>query len=88
MVAKHMELIGVSVLVLTATATVALPQNLNPSNPLVLPQTPQNRVSPTLPSGLLGGTTGLNPLTCLPCAGAGSLAVTGVGGLSGLHSTC
>jgi hypothetical protein len=92
-------LIGLSVLVLTATATVALAQQ-NPAttlqngitfNPLpppstsspLLPSTPENPVSPALPTGLLPNTTGTNPLTGLPCTGPGSLSVSGAGTLPG-----
>jgi hypothetical protein len=59
----------------------------NTVRPLVAPQSPENAVSPALPSGLIPGqTSGTNPLTGLPCSGAGSLAVTGTGTLPGASS--
>jgi hypothetical protein len=102
MAAKRIERISLSVLVLTATATVALAQNLNTSNPMqsrntvnpvlsgnttVLPPRPEAPVSPAFPSGLLNNaTTGTNPLTGLPCSGPGSLSVSGAGALPGATS--
>jgi hypothetical protein len=99
MAAKRIERISLSVLVLIATATVVLAQNLNTSNPLqsgnttnpvlsgnttVLPPRHQAPVSPAFPSGLLNNVTnGTNPLTGLPCSGPGSLSVSGAGGLPG-----
>jgi hypothetical protein len=86
---NRIGLIGLSALVLTATAMVALAQqNFNPipppstSSPL-LPARPENPVSPALPTGLLPNTTGTNPLTGLPCTGPGSLSVSGAGTLPG-----
>lgn len=77
MAAKHMELIGLTALVLAATAAVALAQSVT------LPEAPELAVSPALPSGLLTGeSTGSNPLTGLPCAGGGASAVSGLGGLA------
>jgi hypothetical protein len=95
MVVNRIGLIGLSALVLTATATMALAQQ-NPAptltfNPLpppstsspLLPATPESPVSPALPTGLLPNTTGTNPLTGLPCTGPGSLSVSGAGTLPG-----
>ena len=76
MAAKHMELIGLTVLALAATATVVLAQSFT------LPEGPELAVSPALPSGLLSGeSSGTNQLTGLPCSGGGASAVSGVGGL-------
>ena len=76
MAAKRMELIGLTALVLAATAAAALAQSVT------LPQGPELAVSPALPSGLLTGeSTGSNPLTGLPCTGGGASAVSGLGGL-------
>jgi len=62
----------------------------NPSNPFSLPQMPEPPVSPinpgTLPgttSAIGGSATGTNPITGLPCNGAGSISVSGAGGLPG-----
>src|SRR5580693_4576098 len=77
MAAKHMGLIGLTALVLAATAAAALAQSAT------LPEGPELAVSPALPSGLLSGeSSGSNPLTGLPCSGGGASAVSGVGGLS------
>lgn len=76
MAAKRMELIGLTALVLAATAAAALAQSVT------LPQGPELAVSPALPSGLLTGeSTGSNPLNGLPCTGGGASAVSGLGGL-------
>jgi hypothetical protein len=76
MAAKRMELIGLTALVLAATAAVALAQSVT------VPQGPELAVSPALPSGLLTGeSTGSNPLNGLPCTGGGASAVSGLGGL-------
>jgi hypothetical protein len=76
MAVKRMELIGLTVLALAATATVALAQSVT------VPEGPELAVSPALPSGLLSGeSTGSNQLTGLPCSGGGASAVSGVGGL-------
>jgi hypothetical protein len=77
MAVKRMDPIGLAVLVLTATATCVLAQA-----PLGTPVAPEVAVSPATPRGLLGNeSTGLNPLTGLPCSGGGASAITGVGGL-------
>ena len=62
----------------------------NAFSPFSLPQTPEPAVSPINPGTLPGSTaaiggsaTGTNPITGLPCNGAGSLAVSGAGGLPG-----
>jgi hypothetical protein len=57
-----------------------------------LPQMPEPPVSPVNPGTLPGtasaaGVTGTNPLTGLPCNGAGSLAISGAGGLPGSTSS-
>jgi hypothetical protein len=71
-----MGLIGLTALVLAATAAAALAQSVT------LPEGPELAVSPALPSGLLSGeSSGSNPLTGLPCSGGGASAVSGVGGL-------
>ncbi|HEY2532241.1 MAG TPA: hypothetical protein VGJ20_30660 [Xanthobacteraceae bacterium] len=63
----------------------------NPSSSLVLPQGPENPVSPTtpgtLPGTLAGPGTGVNtnPITGQPCIGAGSSAING--GLIGSPTT-
>ena len=49
MAVKRMELIGLTVLALAATATVALAQSVT------VPEGPELAVSPALPSGLLSG---------------------------------
>ncbi len=59
----------------------------NPSGSLTLPQTPEAPVSPvtpgTLPGTMAGGglSVGTNPITGLPCAGAGSTALSGAGNI-------
>jgi hypothetical protein len=92
MSAHPIGLIGLSALVLTGIARVALAQqNAGTFNPLpppstsspLLPATPENPVSPALPTGLLPNTAGTNPLTGLPCTGPGSLSVSGAGALPG-----
>jgi hypothetical protein len=62
----------------------------NPTMPLTLPQMAEPPVSPINPGTLPGSTaaiggsaTGSNPLTGLPCNGAGSISVSGAGGLPG-----
>lgn len=62
----------------------------NAFSPFSLPQTAEPPVSPINPGTLPGSTaaiggsaTGTNPITGLPCNGAGSLAVSGAGGLPG-----
>ena len=62
----------------------------NPSMTFTLPQMAEPSVSPINPGTLPGSTaaiggsaTGTNPITGLPCNGAGSLAVSGAGGLPG-----
>ena len=57
MTVNRLELVGLSVLVLTLTTTVS-EQNVNP----VL-----SGVSPSLPTSLLNQTTGTNPFTGLLC---------------------
>lgn len=62
----------------------------NPMSLFTVPQSPEAAVSPINPGTLPGTTaaiggsaTGTNPITGLPCNGAGSLAVSGAGGLPG-----
>jgi hypothetical protein len=94
MVASRIGLIGLGVIILTATA--ALAQNtsnpalsgntVNPvlsGNSTLLPARQQLSVSPALPTGLLPNTTGTNPLTGLPCTGPGALSISGAGSLPG-----
>ena len=98
MTANCLELVGLSVLLLVATATTSPAQNTsnsllsgNTANPVlsgnstVLPARSELSVSPSLPSsGLLtNATNGTNPLTGMPCSGPGSLSVSGAGGLPG-----
>lgn len=98
MTANRLELVGLSVLVLVATATVSPAQNTsnsllsgNTTNPVlsgnstVLPARSELTVSPSLPSsGLLtNATNGTNQLTGMPCSGPGALSVSGAGGLPG-----
>ena len=99
MAANRIGLIGLSVLVLTATATVALAQlSGNTSNPALsgntvnpvlsgqstlLPARSELSVSPSIATGLLSNTTGTNPLTGLPCTGPGALSISGAGALPG-----
>ena len=96
MTANRLELIGLSILVLSVTAAAALAQNTsnpmlsgNTVNPVLsghsslLPARSELSVSPTIPTGLLPNTTGSNPLTGLPCTGPGSLSISGAGTLPG-----
>ncbi|MGB6538246.1 MAG: hypothetical protein WBF58_20035 [Xanthobacteraceae bacterium] len=62
----------------------------NPSTLFTLPEMAEPVVSPINPGTLPGSTAaiggsaiGTNPITGLPCNGAGSLAVSGAGGLPG-----
>jgi hypothetical protein len=84
MTANRIELLGLSVLVLVATATVSPAQNTgasllsgNTTNPVLSGQSTllsarsELSVSPSTPIGLLSNTTGTNPLTGLPCTGPG-----------------
>ncbi len=71
-----------------ATPPLILAQNL--TSPFSLPEMPEPPVSPinpgTLPgttSAIGGSATGTNPITGLPCNGAGSISVSGAGGLPG-----
>jgi hypothetical protein len=89
MAANRIELIGLSVLVLTATATAVLAQNT--SNPMLSGNTVNPYLSgnstllsglselsapPALPNTLLQPNLGRNSLTGLPCTGVGALSVT------------
>lgn len=63
----------------------------NPFSPFSLQQMPEPPVSPINPGTLPGttgaaGVTGTNPLTGKPCNGAGSLSISGAGGLPGTSS--
>jgi hypothetical protein len=99
MTANRIELIGLSVLILTTAATAALAQNtsnpalsgntVNPvlsGNSTLLPARQQLSVSPSLPTGLIPNTAGTNPLTGLPCTGPGALSISGAGALPGSTS--
>jgi hypothetical protein len=78
MTANRFELVGLSVLVLTLTATVSLAQNT--SNPLLSGNTVNpvmsgntvtpGREAPVSPApGVTNLSTGINPFTGLPCSG-------------------
>ena len=97
MIPDRIGLIGVCLIILTATA--ALAQNTsNPAlsgntvNPVLsgqstlLPARTELSITPSIPTGLLSNTTGTNPLTGLPCTGPGSLAISGAGTLPGSTS--
>jgi hypothetical protein len=97
MVADRIGLIGISLIILSATA--ALAQNTsNPTlsgntvNPVfsgqstLLPARTELSISPSIPTGLLSNTTGTNPLTGLPCTGPGALSISGAGTLPGSTS--
>jgi hypothetical protein len=63
----------------------------NPFSAFSLPEMPEPPVSPLNPGTLPGtstaaGVTGTNPLTGRPCNGAGSLSISGAGGLPGTSS--
>jgi hypothetical protein len=82
--AKRLKLIALMLLA-AAASPAALAQT--PLTGLTVPNSAEIPVSPVTPgttpgSVLIGESSGTNPLTGLPCSGAGSLAVTGVGGLS------
>lgn len=64
----------------------------NPFSAFSLPQMPEPPVSPINPGTLPGtsgasGVTGTNPLTGKPCNGAGSLSISGAGGLPGTSAS-
>jgi hypothetical protein len=64
----------------------------NPFSSFTLSQMPEPPVSPVNPGTLPGtttaaGVTGTNPITGLPCNGAGSISVSGAGGLPGSTSS-
>jgi hypothetical protein len=95
MTANRSQLIGLSVLVLTATITTAFAQNTsnpmasgNTTNPILSGNTvtnaPQVPVSPALPTAILPPRNGRNSITGLPCS-AGSVPVTpSAGAVSGV----
>lgn len=77
-----------------ALGSVAAPLVLaqNPFSAFSLPEMPEPPVSPINPGTLPGtssaaGVTGTNPLTGRPCNGAGSLSISGAGGLPGSTSS-
>jgi hypothetical protein len=87
MTANRSQLIGLSVLVLTPTITMALAQNTsnpmrsgNTTNPILsgntVTQPPPVPVSPGPNTTILIPPLGRNSLTGLPCTGPGPLAVT------------
>jgi len=89
MAASRVELIGLSVLVLTATTTLSLAQNtgasmlggntVNPvlsGNGTLLSGRSELPVPPALPNTLIQPPLGRNSLTGLPCTGVGLLSVT------------
>lgn len=64
------------------------PPTFNPSNSEVVPTAPEQPVSPSNPGSIPGstsGSTGINPITGLPCVGTGASA-TGSGGQIGQNS--
>jgi hypothetical protein len=73
-------------LALSAFAVGGLATAVAHAQGLTLPQMAEPPVSPinpgTLPGSAIGGNaTGVNPITGLPCGGAGSTAESGIGGL-------
>jgi hypothetical protein len=77
-----------------APGSIAAPLVLaqNPFSAFSLPEMPEPPVSPINPGTLPGtssaaGVTGTNPLTGRPCNGAGSLSISGAGGLPGSTSS-
>src|SRR5215813_13423628 len=97
MAVNRVALIGLSVLGLTATFTIALAQNKNTSNPMksgnttnpilsgnTVTQLPPVPISPAPNTTILSTPLGRNALTGLPCTGPGPIAVTaGAGTLPG-----
>ena len=96
MTANRVELLGLSVLIVVATATASPAQNTgasllsgNTTNPVlsgnstILPARSELTVSPSTPTGILSNTTGTNPLTGLPSTGPGALSISGAGTLPG-----
>src|SRR5512135_463162 len=94
MAENRIALIGLSVLGLTATITIALAQNT--SNPLLsgnttnprlsgntVAQPPPVPVSPAPNLTILGSPLGRNSFTGLPCTGPGALGIPGPGTLPG-----
>ncbi len=86
----HANGLGTSRVLPAAAAKPPLVLAQNPTNPFSLPEMPEPPVSPinpgTLPgttSAIGGSTTGMNPITGLPCNGSGSISVSGAGGLPG-----
>jgi hypothetical protein len=85
MVARPLKL--AIAMLLTAGAGASAQTTPNPFNNLTVPNQAEVPVSPVTPattpgSVLTGESTGSNPFTGLPCSGAGSLSVSGVGGLA------
>ncbi len=85
MAINRIALIGLGVLGLTATITIALAQNTtnpmlsgNTTNPILSGNTvtnhPQVAVSPALPTTILAPTIGRNSITGLPCS-AGAVVI-------------
>lgn len=77
---KRWALVGLTAMTVAASVVAALGQGL------LIPQQNEIPVSPatpgTLPGSLSNQTTGINPITGLPCSGQGSLAVSGAGSLA------
>lgn len=74
-----------------AAAPLVLAQAQNPFGAFSLPEMPEPPISPINPGTLPGtssaaGVTGTNSLTGRPCNGAGSLSISGAGGLPGTSS--
>jgi hypothetical protein len=87
MVARPLKLAIAMLLTAAAGAGASAQTASNPVAVLTLPNQAEVPVSPVTPattpgSVLTGESAGLNPLTGLPCSGAGSLSVSGVGGLA------
>lgn len=78
MVANRIELIGLGVIILTATAALAQ----NTTNPVLSGQSTLSQarselsVPPALPNTLIQPNPGRNPLNGLPCTGVGLLSVS------------
>jgi hypothetical protein len=94
MALHRIALIGLSVLGLTATTTIALAQNTsnplrsgNTTNPILsgntVTQLPPVPVSPAPNTTTLALPLGRNSFTGLPCTGAGVLVIPGPGTLPG-----
>ncbi len=69
----------IAFILLVSAGNAASAQTPNQITTLTLPNQVEVPVSPATPSSLLSGeSTGSNPITGLPCSGAGSLSVSSV----------